>query len=162
MWFSHWNRYQNEASLAWFCSANTWSDQYKTGWLQVQGLVLISFQQARTTSFQVNNKAILSGISVFTLVKQGYINKTAFPWNLSIPCIILCIVPFHVLITSNLNSVEYYKAFISHKYDMHVSHMFRDPTALMGLWLSKLYIFCPCVAVSDILAPLITIKIFPS
>ena len=58
------------------------------------------FQQARTTSFQVTNKAILSGISAaFTLVKQGYINKTAFSWNLLIPCIILFIVLFHVLVT---------------------------------------------------------------
>ena len=46
--------------------------------------MLILFQQARTASFQVNNKAVLSGISVFTLVKQGYINKTAFSSNLPI------------------------------------------------------------------------------
>ena len=127
---------------------------------------MISFQQARTTWFQVNNKAILSGISVFILVKRGYINTTAFPRNLPILCIIPFIVPFRILVMFNLNSVEYYKAFISHKYDMHVSHMFivcRDLTILMGLWISKLYIFCPCVAVSDIFTPFITIKmLFPS
>ena len=66
-------------------------------------VISISFQQARTTSFQVNNKVILSGISVFTLVKQGYINKTAFPWNLPIPGIISFIVPFHILVTSIWN-----------------------------------------------------------
>ena len=42
-------------------------------------MLLILFQQAGTALFRVNNNAVLSGISVFTLVKQGYIDKTAFP-----------------------------------------------------------------------------------
>ena len=65
VWFCYWNGYQNVVSLAWFCSTNTWSDRYKRGWLQAQDVI-------STTSFQVNNKVIFIGISVFTLVKQGY------------------------------------------------------------------------------------------
>ena len=76
----------------------------KTGQLKAQSVISISFQKARTTSFQINNKAILSGISVFILIKQGYINKTAFPWNLPILCIILFIVPFRILVTSAIVS----------------------------------------------------------
>ena len=87
VWFCHWNGYRNKASLAWFYSTNTWSDRYKTGWLYAQGVI----QQARTTLFQVNNKVILSGISVFTLVIQGYINKNeTYPFRVS----------FHLLLHS--------------------------------------------------------------
>ena len=87
---------QSVISLILFNQYMEWSIQNRLTLNTGHNIDIISANQ---NNF-VSGKAILSGISVFTLIKQCYINKTAFPWNLSIPCIIPYIVPFHVLVTS--------------------------------------------------------------
>ena len=96
MWFCHWNEYWNECYWC-HCVQPIYEAIDTKQKMNFSAECNIKIMSASQSSW-VNNQAVLNGISMFTLVKQGYVNKRSFSKKLTHSVYLL----FRVFVTSKL------------------------------------------------------------